>query len=157
MEVEMSEEKNILVGVDGSEASLEALRWAIAQARLTGSTLNVVTAWHYPAPSSFGIAAVPPDWNLGAEAAVFLQSTIEREVPADAGLTVTQQAVEGHPAQVLTSLSEEADLLVVGSRGHGAFVGMLLGSVSEHCASNASCPVVIVRHACEDDHRDYFH
>ena len=53
--------------------------------------------------------------------------------------------VEGYPAPTLIDEAREADLLVVGSRGHGAFAGMLLGSVSQHCAQQAACPVVIVR------------
>jgi nucleotide-binding universal stress UspA family protein len=54
--------------------------------------------------------------------------------------------LEGHPAPVLLELAKDADLLVVGSRGHGQFTGMLIGSVSEHVVSHASCPVVVVRH-----------
>jgi nucleotide-binding universal stress UspA family protein len=65
------------------------------------------------------------------------QATVETET----------RVIEGHPAPTLVETSQGADLLVVGSSGHGAFVGMLLGSVSAHCARHASCPVVIVRPA----------
>ena len=61
------------------------------------------------------------------------------------GVTIQTSVLEGHPAPVLVKASDGADLLVVGSRGHGEFAGMLLGSVSEHCVSNARCPVLVLR------------
>jgi nucleotide-binding universal stress UspA family protein len=139
----MSGQSEILVGVDGSEASIDALRWAIQQAQSTDSTLSVIMSWH-----SFGVGAVPAppsDANLAAQASVFLQMLVERHVPVNVGIKVKQHTLEGHPADVLVSLSANADLLVVGSRGHGEFAGMLMSSVSERCAAHASCPVVIVR------------
>jgi len=63
----------------------------------------------------------------------------------DPSLRVEQEVVEGHPAQQLVVASEGADLVVVGSRGHGGFVGMLLGSVSQHVSAHAACPVLVVR------------
>ena len=139
-------QQTILVGVDGPEASLDALRWAVDQAKASRATLSVVTAWHYPAGESWGLPKPLPEWNVAIEAANSLRSMIKREVTPDASIRVKQRVVEGHPAPVLVDLSRDADLLVVGSRGHGAFEGMLLGSVSAHCASNAACPVVVVRH-----------
>ena len=61
------------------------------------------------------------------------------------GLVVDPRIVEGHPAPVLVETSKDADLLVVGSRGHGEFVGMLIGSVSAYCVTNAHCPVLVYR------------
>jgi len=72
--------------------------------------------------------------------------TVRHEHP---DLTVHTEVIEGHPAPTLIDASQGAELLVVGSRGHGAFVGMLLGSVSEHCVSHAQCPVGVVRHKRE--------
>jgi nucleotide-binding universal stress UspA family protein len=136
----------ILVGVDGSGSSIDALHWAARQATLTGAQLQVVAAWHYPV--SLGWApAWPDDWDPAAEAATGLKAVVDRELAGYEGLKVTQKVVEGHPAEILVALAHEAVLLVVGSRGHGAFTGMLLGSVSEHCAAAASCPVVVVRHS----------
>ncbi len=134
----------VVVGVDGSEASLDALRWAAQQAQLTGASLDVVTAWEYP--TAFGWAPpIPADWNPEEEARRELAESVERALGAAPSVNVRQVVVEGHPAPVLLAAAEHADLLVVGSRGHGAFVGMLVGSVSEHCVSHAPCPVVVVR------------
>jgi nucleotide-binding universal stress UspA family protein len=136
---------SIVVGVDGSEPSLDALRWAAAQARLTHATLHVVAAWHFPA--SLGWApAWAPGWDPAADATEALGQVVKHVLGSSDDLEVHQHVVEGHPAPVLVQLALNADLLVVGSRGHGEFAGMLLGSVSEHCASNSPCPVVIVRH-----------
>lgn len=136
----------IVVGVDGSQSSLDALEWAANQARLTGSALEVVTTWEYPV--SFGWAPPwPENFNPEKDARDALDEVVQRVVGRGAGVEVRQTVVEGHPAPVLLKVAEGADLLVVGSRGHGAFAGMLLGSVSEHCVSNAKCPVVVVHHS----------
>jgi nucleotide-binding universal stress UspA family protein len=135
----------IVVGVDGSQSSMDALRWAAAQAKLTGASLEVVAAWEYP--TSFGWAPPwPADFDPEKEARVALETVVSQVLGAESGLDVRQLVVEGHPAPVLLGAAERADLLVVGSRGHGAFTGMLLGSVSEHCTSHSPCPVVVVRH-----------
>jgi nucleotide-binding universal stress UspA family protein len=135
----------IVVGIDGSESSAEALRWAATQARLTGDDLEVVMAWEFP--TTFGTAPpVPAGYDPAQDTASLLAELVQRELGSDSGLKVTQTVVEGHPAPVLVDAARGADLLVVGSRGHGAFVGMLVGSVSEHCVSHAPCPVVVVRH-----------
>ena len=132
----------IVVGVDGSASSLAALRQASRQARLTGDELHAYIAWHFPA--NYGWAAE------GIEFADDARSTLEQAI-TDAALddTATQQVhrhvVEGHPAWVLLNASDGADLLVVGSRGHGGFTGMLLGSVSQHAVAHAHCPVLVVR------------
>ena len=134
----------IVVGVDGSDASLDALRWAAQEAELTGAALDVVTVWEYPA--AFGWAPpIPADWNPEDEARRELARSVERTLGKTPPVEVRQVVTEGHPAPVLVAAAEHADLLVVGSRGHGAFMGMVLGSVSEHCVSHASCPVVVVR------------
>jgi nucleotide-binding universal stress UspA family protein len=134
----------IVVGVDGSESSIDALRWAGDQARLTGASVKVVATWEYP--SSFGWApAWPPDWDPGGDAQKALAQVVDEIFGSDSGLDVRQEVIEGPPAPALVHASEKADLLVVGSRGHGEFAGMLLGSVSEFCATHASCPVVIFR------------
>jgi nucleotide-binding universal stress UspA family protein len=135
----------IVVGVDGSEPSKRALRWAADQAKLTGARLNVVTTWEFP--PTFGWAPpYPPDFDPDRDARKALQETVEEVLGTDAGVVVDLTVVEGHPAPVLTETAQGAELLVVGSRGHGAFLGLALGSVSEYAASHAPCPVVVVRH-----------
>jgi nucleotide-binding universal stress UspA family protein len=137
----------IVVGVDGSDSSIDALGWATAQAKLIGASLRVVSIWHYPV--SLGWApAWPDDWDPASEAKAALAGVVERELGKEPGIDVEQEVLEGHPAEVLVAMTEhdKTELLVLGSRGHGAFTGMLIGSTSEYCASHAQCPVVIVRH-----------
>ena len=127
----------VVVGVDGSDSSLEALRWAKSQARITGASLEVVSVWEYPIPSG---AWPPADFDPESETRAALKKITDRELGIEQGIEFHQTLVEGHPAHVLVHVAEQADLLVVGSRGHGAFVGMLLGSVSEYCASHRVVP-----------------
>lgn len=132
----------IVVGVDGSEASLDAVRWALRQADLTQSTLEAVTSWDVP--SQFAeLVAEKIDWD--ARAAALLQDSLT-PLEVDGDVQITRVTRQGHPARVLLDASRGADLLVVGSRGHDGFAGMLLGSVSSHVIAHASCPVVVVRH-----------
>src|SRR5579864_4696226 len=100
----------IVVGVDGSDASLEALRWAAQEAELTGATLEVVTAWEYP--TAFGWAPpIPADWNPEDEARRELADAVERTL-GKTPVEVRQVVTEGHPAPVLLGAAEHADLLV---------------------------------------------
>ncbi len=131
----------IVVGVDGSEGSKEALRWAAGQAQLTGASLEVVTAWEVPVVP-YGIWA---GYDAGPEAQETLQQTVQEVLGTVEEGDVVLRATEGRPAFTLLEAAEKADLLVVGSsRGHGAFVGLLLGSVGPECLTHASCPVVVV-------------
>lgn len=130
----------IVVGVDGSDASIEALRWALQQAELTSSDLEAVTTWQHPLGYAAELAAERINW------AGLAQTTLDDALASVGSDTVTirGKVTEGHPAQVLTDSSKNADLLVVGSRGHGGFVGMLVGSVSGHVTAHATCPVVVL-------------
>jgi nucleotide-binding universal stress UspA family protein len=139
----------IVVGVDGSESSIDALRWAAGQARLTGAEVEVIATWEYP--TSLGWApAWPPDWDPAGEASKALKEIVDKVVGPDADIEVRQRVLEGNAALALVSAARHADLLVVGSRGHGAFAGMLLGSVSEHCATHCPCPVLIIHHTHDE-------
>ena len=133
----------IVVGVDGSPASVEALRWAARQADLTGAAVEAVISWDYPSTSGMEFGSLDIDWAGNARAA--LADALHVALGNDAS-RVTQAVTRGHPAEVLVAAAQGADLLVVGSRGHVALPGRLLGSVSEHVAARASCPVVVVRH-----------
>jgi nucleotide-binding universal stress UspA family protein len=133
----------IVVGVDGSEPSLTALRWAARQARLTGSVLRVVTAWEV-ATSAGWVPAFPVDYDPEAVAAKALDQAITETLGDVPDITVERVVTEGHAAPVLLAAAKHAELLVVGSHGHGALAGMLLGSVSEHLTRHAPCAIVVV-------------
>jgi nucleotide-binding universal stress UspA family protein len=140
----------IVVGVDGSEPSRRALAWAADQARRTGAELEVVTTWEYP--TTFGWAPpYPQGFDPEGDTRKALEETVGAVLGPDPDVAVRLTVREGHPAPVLTEMAAGAAMLVVGSRGHGAFMGMLLGSVSEHCVSHAPCPVVVVRHPDDKD------
>jgi len=141
------ERSKIVVGMDGSEPSMDALEWAAHEAELTDASLDVVTAWTFPEePTPFGIVPpVLPDADPLAEARRQLDELIADTRDRHPQLDVRADVVRGRASSVLLEASQDADLLVVGSRGRGAFVGMLLGSVSEHCVRHAACPVVVVR------------
>jgi nucleotide-binding universal stress UspA family protein len=134
----------IVVGFDGSASSIAALDWAAAQAERTGSSVEVVTAWEWPtvygAPMAF-----PEGFDPGTDAQAIADDGKQRITASFPGVTVRTVVEEGHPAPVLVEASEGASLLAVGSRGHGEFVGMLIGSVSEHAVANAHCPVLVFR------------
>jgi nucleotide-binding universal stress UspA family protein len=140
----MGESGRIVVGVDGSPSSLEALSWGARLADLTGSTLEVITSWEWPASYGWAVPS-PVDFDPESDIKRMLDAAIEHVHAAYPGLRIEPRVVSGHPAPVLVDASKGADLLVVGSRGHGEFVGMLIGSCSEHCATNAHCPVLIYR------------
>jgi nucleotide-binding universal stress UspA family protein len=140
--------RNVVVGVDGSEGSRRALAWAAEEAREHGATLTILGAWEVPpVPSTpypnlpwYGEAADLSDITEHA-----LNEAIEAVVGTDSDLVVERKVIQGHAASRLIQASAGADLVVVGSRGHGGFAGMLLGSVSQHVAAHAKCPVVVVR------------
>ncbi|WP_458248536.1 universal stress protein [Streptomyces sp. MAI_2237] len=138
----------IVVGVDGSDASRAALRWAARQAGLTGAALRIVQAWRLPA--TYGMPADYSGGDFEKQARESLARTVEETLGEHPEIPADLEVVEGHPAAVLTEAARAADLLVVGSHGHGAFTGMLLGSVSHHCVHHAVCPVLVVRADDED-------
>ena len=139
--------KRVVVGVDGSECSLRALRWAARDAELTGAVLEVITAWTFPEHAApLGVVVrLPWPEDLMAQAREALDALIERELPGCDRTRVQAQVIRGSAAAVLLEAARDADLLVVGNRGRGAFAELLLGSVSEHCVRHAPCPVVVVR------------
>ena len=139
----------IVVGVDGSAGSRTALGWACAQAALTSATVEAVITWQEPmmyGATSLGYAPVALETVDTAKImATLLNDTVEAvATTAIATDAVVRRVIQGHPVQVLLDMAEGADLLVVGSRGHGSFAGLLLGSVSQHCVQHAPSPVVVV-------------
>jgi nucleotide-binding universal stress UspA family protein len=136
--------ERIVVGVDGSTASKRALRWALDEAKLRGAELVAVHAWMPPVPVDvpFDMGPVPIDWEDAAKASL---DTCLEEVVRDGDVPVQNRVIESGASHALIKLSETADLLVLGSRGHGGFANLLLGSVTQQCAQHASCPVVVIR------------
>jgi nucleotide-binding universal stress UspA family protein len=131
----------VVVGVDGSDCSLDALRRGVTVATSLGGTLEAVYAWRYP--TSMG--GYPMDgWSPEGDAAAALDAALGEVFGAERPDWVDAVLREGRPAHVLVEESDGAELLIVGSRGHGGFTGLLLGSVSSACAEYAKCPVLIM-------------
>lgn len=145
----------IVVGVDGSDDADRALVWAIDEAKLRDARMRLVTAWHVPAtvygaPGFFlGAPGSVPAVSASADESFRTLAEDVAEAAAEkaraAGVDVETSVRQGQAADVLIEAAADANLLVVGSRGHGGFVGLLLGSVSSQCAHHARCPLVIVR------------
>lgn len=138
----------IVVGVDGSEGSKTALTWAMTQARLTGATIEAITTWQDPATYGYSYGWAPT-LDQGDSIATIMTKVLgdaiaEVSANLDTPVTVLPRVVNGHPAQVLVDAAAGAQMLVVGSRGHGTFAGIMLGSVSQHCVQHPPCPVVVV-------------
>jgi nucleotide-binding universal stress UspA family protein len=134
----------IVVGVDSSETSLKALRWALAEARLRGASVEMVHA--FPRPELVGMTMVvtlPSDDELREASDQVLAEALEA-VGGAGDVLVTTHVGAGGPASVLVEVGEGADLLVIGSRGLGGFRGLLLGSVTQQVIAHAPCPVVVI-------------
>ena len=143
----MSEWKTIVVGVDGSPGSRTALTWAAAEAADHGAGLVVLNVWEHtllPPAGSVSVSErfVPDESQRTADDLV---QVIKEELGEDPPVFVQARVKQGRPAKVLIEESANADLLVVGNRGHGGFAGLVLGSVSQHVAAYAKCPVTVVR------------
>ena len=153
----------IVVGVEGSQGSLNALGWAFGEARARKIPVHAVFAWQYHPPwvdpglgSMFPLGyqsqvGVPEDAFAQAAASVetLLDAAVSKACESDPDsatdpVRITQEVVEGHAAQVLLDSVSGGDMLVVGSHGHGGFVGAVLGSVSQHVVSHSRCPVVVI-------------
>lgn len=134
----------IVVGIDGSVQSVAAFDWALRQAQLTGSAVEVIAAWEWPAAAGAGMV-MPTDFDPESDARVVVDKLLASEHVARQAVVTASKIVSGPAGSALVDASRGADLLVIGSRGHGELVGLLLGSVSEHCVSHAFCPVVVIR------------
>jgi nucleotide-binding universal stress UspA family protein len=141
-----SQSRRIVVGVDGSDASVAALRWAAHEAGLRGATLSVVTAWDYPQHRTpFEIVPdLPPTFDPVEVARRALDKLVNDVVGRDPGIVCRVEP--GAPTTVLLEFAQDAELFVVGRSGLGAVAGAMLGSVSSHIVTNAPCPVTVVPH-----------
>ena len=137
-------ERRIVVGVDGSVPSKAALAWAVRQAQLTGAAVEAVIAWEFPATYGYPAPVVLDVDYAGIAAKVVADVIAEVSSPGEP-VKIRSTVAEGNAAQVLLDASAGAELLVVGSRGHGGFTEALLGSVGQHCVHHATCPVVVIR------------
>jgi nucleotide-binding universal stress UspA family protein len=140
----------IVVGIDQSDGGKAALQFALEEARLRQATLRVVHAWQFGYIGATGLEGALP--AVGGEldefrraAAAELEAAMAEALADAEGVEIERRIEQGPAAAVLVDESRGADLLVVGSRGHGGFASLLLGSVSQQCAHHAECPVVIVR------------
>ncbi len=137
----------IVVGVDGSEPSEHALRWAQFVATAAGGNLEAVMAWEPFTPLGWlgaGWEVVPENWDPASDSEKVLTATIDKVFGESrpAGLKLTVR--EGNAAKVLLEVSKGARMLIVGNRGRGGFTGLLLGSVSAACTEHATCPVLVL-------------
>ena len=134
----------VVVGVDGSPGSQHALDFALTEAGLRGASVRAVCTWDYPVAVGSGFVVPFEDLESGA-AAVLADSLARATEDAPAATPPVSTTVRcGHASAVLVDEAKDAALLVVGSRGHGGFVGMLIGSISQGCVTHAPCPVVVV-------------
>jgi nucleotide-binding universal stress UspA family protein len=133
----------IVVGIDGSPHSIKALQFAIAEAKLRGDTIKAIAAWTYQVVA-FADAVIPPMPVEDQREAVRVRADmVVRSVPHD-DVPIETVVVEGGASGVLLEQSKGADLLVIGSRGSGGFMGLLMGSVARQVTSHAVCPTVVV-------------
>ena len=135
--------RSIIVGIDGSCASIEALRYAASLAPAIGRPLFALAVWDYP-PFLYGGYYPVMDWAPEDDAVKVLRAASEAVFDDEPPAWFTWSPRQGRPAKVLIDESAGAEMLVVGSRGHGGFAALLLGSVSAACAEHAQCPVLVV-------------
>jgi nucleotide-binding universal stress UspA family protein len=146
-ETTVGEWKTIVVGVDGSPGSRKALTWAAAEAADHSADLVVVNVWEHtllPPAGSVSVSdkyVADPSQRTAEDLVEVIRDVLGEQPP----VLVQPRVKQGRAAKVLIEESEDADLLVVGKRGHGGFAGLVLGSVSQHVAAYAHCPVAVVR------------
>lgn len=142
--VRTSTPKPVVVGIDGSPESAEALRWGIEYARAIEAPVHAVIAWE----NTLGFGFVPPNaHSLADEARATLDHTVDKVVANEHEPVpeIERFVIRGHSTPALLEASNGARILVVGDRGYGGFAGLLLGHCGENCARLAKCSVVIVR------------
>jgi nucleotide-binding universal stress UspA family protein len=146
-ETTVSRWKTIVVGVDGSPGSRTALTWAAAEAADHGADLVVLNVWEHTLLPPAGSVSVSEHYvpDPSQRTSEDLLEVIKEVLGEDPPVLVQPHVKQGNAAQVLIEQAADADLLVVGTRGHGGFRGLVLGSVSQHVAAYAKCPVTVVR------------
>jgi nucleotide-binding universal stress UspA family protein len=134
----------IIVGVDGSPASVEAVKWAIGEATRRDATVTALHAWHdvYTAGAPYTVAVTPTDYAKAGGRV--LDRAIAEAGPEPVDVEIRRVVVREGPAIALLDAATPDDIIVVGSRGRGGFAGLLLGSVSQQVVHHARCPVVVI-------------
>ncbi|MET8764889.1 universal stress protein [Lentzea sp. NPDC004782] len=141
-----NESRPVVVGVDGSAAARAALEWAVQDARRRGCRVDAVCAWHPDYGFVIGAESAAVVMSMSPEAMrAAAQAGLDKAVEGLEGVEIRRILVEADPRTALIDASEDAELLVVGNRGHSPIVEAILGSVSSHCVHHASCPVVVIR------------
>jgi nucleotide-binding universal stress UspA family protein len=144
---EPSGTRRVVVGVDGSQPSYDALHWAVAESALLGARLDVVHGYHFrPTVTPFGLAVPVHEDEIEKASLSLLEHMVDgvrndRSQPGDIATIASRSSA----TRALLETAEGAELVVVGSRGRGTFRGLLLGSVSRQCVHHAPCPIVVVR------------
>jgi nucleotide-binding universal stress UspA family protein len=139
MDTDAEHQNKVVVGVDGSDHSLKALKEAQRYAEMLNAKVEAVTAWQYPA----ALETYSVDWDPRQVAEEILDEALAKAFPQGTATGLQRTVSLGHPAQVLLDYSDSAELLVVGCRGRGGFAGLLLGSVSSAVAAHATCSVLV--------------
>ncbi|NMH99298.1 universal stress protein [Pseudonocardia acidicola] len=148
---EARDQPAVVVGVDGSEPSRSALRWAVRYAKAMGETVHAVIAWEPPV--MFGLEMpVGIDTDFAADAFSVLKETVDTVLGPTPEVKVRTSVFEGYPPLVLVREAQDADVLAVGNRGRNTVAGITLGSVSLYCVAHARCPVVVA-HKAQDENR----
>lgn len=135
------EPQKIIVGVDGSASSIDALRYAARIAAALEAPLEAVTTWTMPPVTG---ALLIEGWSPETDAGVILETSIQQAFDGEAPRGLTRTTIAGPTARTLIEESKHAEMLVLGTRGLGGFAGLLLGSVSATCVEHAHCPVLVV-------------
>jgi nucleotide-binding universal stress UspA family protein len=136
--------RRIVVGIDGSDQSKQALRWGADLARMLDARLDAVIAWHFPTYYGYGWSVIPFEIDPAAIADKVIVGVISEVLGTAAPEDMRVVVAESNPAQLLIKESDGALMVVLGSRGHGGFGGLLLGSVSMAVAEHAACPVMVM-------------
>ena len=136
-------ERTVVVGIDGSECSTAALEWAASYAQATGITVRAVAVWRHPSTVEFDLGGGA--WDREGACRKKATKQVASVATRHPGLKIDLEVLHGTAAQVLVDASQNAELLVVGTRGQGAFASLMLGSTSNHCVHAAHCPVVVYR------------
>ncbi len=133
----------VVVGIDGSEESGRALRWGAEYVHHRGGIVHAICVWAQPV--QLGYRLPTSDRELEEHGQAMLDSAVTTARQEFPDVQLKQRLIRGHVVDELIEFSKQADLMVLGNKGHGAFTGMLVGSVAMKVVHHATCPVLVVR------------